>query len=250
MLSFVTCIKLCAGYETYVDRLRLYVECIVAGCAYEYEIVVVLEVGANAALEEEFGRASFLRHVVLLKYVPTYPNPHGYNMIEAFAKNVGIKAARFPFVCVTNCDILFSDSFFDLRFKPTTFYRFLTYETVPVSDWSLTLADAKMLFAEATPVNPELTLAKTLNNVGHKSGDIMLMDKDTWMKVGGFPENEVWVYSDLVVCTVVSNNGVPLEVPDASIYTYPQTHQTGQVFEHVRSLDYLRRKTTNNTFPP
>lgn len=245
MLSFVTCIKLCAGYETYVDRLRLYVECIVAGCAYEYEIVVVLEVGADAEREEAFLRAPFLAHVVLLKYVPTYPNPHGYNMIEAYAKNVGLRAARFAFVCVTNCDILFSDSFFELRFQPNVFYRFLTYETAPVDDWTLSLAAAKALFAEATPVNPELSLAKTLNNVAQKSGDIMLMDKATWLKVGGFPENEVWVYSDLVVCTVVSNNGVPLEVPDASIYTYPQKHQTGHVFEHNRSLDYFHRKTTN-----
>jgi len=245
MLSFVTCIKLCDGYETYVDRLRLYVECIVAGCAYEHEIVVVLEVGANAAREEEFLRAPFLAHIVLLKYVPTYPNPHGYNMIEAFAKNVGIQAARFPFVCVTNCDILFSDSFFELKFKPVTFYRFLTYETAPVDDWTLTLAAAKSLFDSATLVNPDLIQAMTLNNVAHKSGDIMLMDKATWLKVGGFPENEVWVYSDLVVCTVVSNNGVPLEVPEARIYTYPQAHQTGHIFEHNRSLDYLRRKTTN-----
>lgn len=245
MLSFVTCIKLCDGYETYTDRLRLYVECIVAGCPYAYEIVVVLELGANEAREAAFLQAPFLKHVVFIPYTPAYANPHGYNMIEAFAKNVGIRAARFPFVCVTNCDILFSDSFFELQFKPATFYRFLTYETAPIDDWTLTLADAKGLFESATLVNSDLALCKTLNNVAQKSGDIMLMDKATWLKVGGFPENEVWVYSDLVVCTVVSNNGVPLEVPDARIYTYPQKHQTGHVFEHLRSLAYLHKTTCN-----
>jgi hypothetical protein len=245
MLSFVTCIKLCDGYETYVDRLRLYVECIVAGCQYDYEIVVVLELGANQAREAAFLQAPFLTHVQLIQYTPTYANPHKYNMIEAFAKNVGIKAARFPFLCVTNCDILFSDSFFDLRFEPATFYRFFTYETAAVQDWALSLVEAKALFADAFLLNAELATCRTLNNVAQKSGDIMLMDRATWLKVGGFPENDVWVYSDLVVCTVVSNNGLRLEVPDAKIYTYPQKHQTGQVFEHKRSLEYLRSTTCN-----
>ena len=202
-----------------------------------------------------FARDSFTdewlaaRNARIIDYRADYPNPHKYNMIEAFAKNVGIREAKYDYVCVTNCDVLFNDAFFRLleSLKPATFYRFLEYETAEVERW--TLAGVRALFAGATCINPELAdpATWTLKNIAYKSGDVMLMDAASWKKVGGFPENEVWVHSDLIVCKVVHNNGLPVCVdPEAAVYTYPQERaRVAQPFELARTYDYYDRLACN-----
>lgn len=251
MTSFVTCVKLMPGYEDYALRLRLYIECIAAGCA-RYEIIVVDDqTRANVA----FARDSFTdewldaHNTRILDYHATYPNPHKYNMIEAFAKNVGIRAAKFDYICVTNCDVLFNDAFFALlgALKPATFYRFLEYETAEVELWNLRGVQA--LFGAAKCINPELAdpAQWTLKNIAYKSGDVMLMDAASWKRVGGFPENEVWVHSDLIVCKVVHNNGLQVCVDkDAAVYTYPQERaRTAQPFELQKTYEYYNRTSCN-----
>jgi len=257
MISFVTSIKLVRGYEDYASRLRLYIECIAQGFLLEaftdFEIIVVEDCcRKNVALVRDFLTDEWLtqRHARIIDYHADYKNPHNYNMIEAYAKNVGLKAALHPFVCMTNCDVLFNQAFFHLcahDLQPNTFYRFLEYETVPVTSWNL--EKIQETFSDATCINADLANPQmwNLKTIGYKSGDAMLMDSESWKRIRGFPENDVWVHSDLVVCTVVRNNGLPLVVPtDAKVYTYPQERDlVERDFELTKSMEYLYKKTCN-----
>ena len=253
MISFVTAVKLVLGYEDFVFRLKVYIECIAEGCAVPYEIIIVEERDhKNVALVCDFLTDPWLaeRKARVVGYNAYYPNPHGYNMIEAYAKNAGIKAARYDFVCVTNCDLFFNAAFFSLLpgLKPSTFYRFLQFETRGLpSQWSW--EKVKILQSQENLLNPCLInkSTRTINAVAYKSGDIMLMHRDIWNKIKGFPENEEWVHSDLVVCTVVCNNNIPVEVPsEAFVYTYPQIRTVG---DHRRAMvkaqTYLKKKECN-----
>jgi hypothetical protein len=254
MTSFVTAIKLMPGYEDYAQRLRLYIECIATHYPNkEYEIIVVEDQSmSNVALVRDYITDAWMRdrNARLIEYNATYPNPHGYNMIEAYAKNVGLHAARFPYVCITNCDLLFNDAFFDLcanRLEPNTFYRFLAYETPPVASWHLQRIERTL--PRATCINPKLADSNqwTLNCIAYKSGDVMLMDRESWLKIRGFPENEIWVHSDLIVCTVVNNNRIQLKVdPNARVYTYPQGRNwVAKPFELEKSYKYVKSLVCN-----
>lgn len=251
MTSFVTCVKLMPGYEDYALRLKLYIECVAAGCPL-YEIIVVDDqTRANVAFVRDYFEPEWLaaRHTRILDYRADYPNPHKYNMIEAFAKNAGIREAKYDYICVTNCDVLFNAAFFEQlgRLRPATFYRFLQYETAEVERW--TLAGVQALFAGATCINPELAdpALWTLKNIAFKSGDVMLMDAASWRKIKGFPENEVWVHSDLIVCLVVNANGLPVVVDaGAKVYTYPQERALAEKpFELEKTFEYRGRLQCN-----
>jgi hypothetical protein len=160
--------------------------------------------------------------------------------------------ARFPYVCITNCDILFNEAFFDLcahRLQPKTFYRFLEYETQAVASWELTAIEETLSAAHC--INEDLAdpVNWSLGSIAFKSGDAMLMDRESWLAIRGFPENEVWVHSDLIVCVVVNNNRIPLKVePEARVYTYPQ-HRTlkAQEFELLKTYEYSDKMVCNGS---
>jgi cellulose synthase/poly-beta-1,6-N-acetylglucosamine synthase-like glycosyltransferase len=241
------------NYEDYVQRLKMYIENIAAHCLTDYEIIVVEDqTNTNIAFVRDFFTKEWLdeKKARIIEYFASYPNPHGYNMIEAFAKNVGLHYTKYPYVCITNCDVLFNTAFFDLcatRLEPATFYRFLEYETPPVMSWDLESIEAT--FGDAVCINPNLRYACkwSLKNIAYKSGDAMLLDRESWLNIKGFPENEVWVHSDLIVCTVVNNNGFTLKVEEeAKVYTYPQTRTlVERPFELQKTYEYLERKTCN-----
>ena len=67
------------------------------------------------------------------------------------------------------------------------------------------------------------------------------MDKVNWHKIKGFPENTVWVHSDLIVCKVVNNNGIPVVVPPkVKIYTLPQVRNyKEQPYELEKTMEYF-----------
>ena len=89
MISFVTSIKIGKGYEDYVHRLRMYLENLLR-CPYTYEVIVVED---QCSLNQVYISDIFTReeqqhyHLKIILYTATYPNPFGYPMIEAFAKN-------------------------------------------------------------------------------------------------------------------------------------------------------------------
>ena len=65
------------------------------------------------------------------------------------------------------------------------------------------------------------------------------MDKSSWSRIKGFPENEVWVHSDLIVCKVVYNNRIPVQVLESAIYTVGQTREyVAQAFELFKTYEY------------
>jgi hypothetical protein len=254
MISFVTAIKLVAGYEDFVFRLKVYMECIAEGCrdaSVPYEIVVVEDVcRKNLARVHDSFTDAWLRDrcTRVIECPANYPNPNNHNMIEAYAKNVGIRAAVYPFVCVTSCDVFFNRDFFVLLrdLKRQTFYRFLQYETLsaPTSwEWRSVKHLPHRCF------NAELTDKKnwSVEKIAYKSGDIMLTDKETWNLIKGFPENIYFVHSDLIVCQVISNNGIPLEVPPtAKVVTYPQGRsypKADDAFNNAKK--YITKKTCN-----
>ena len=244
MISFVTCIKLGSGYEDYGSRcLRLYVESIYeasqeASEEIEYEILIVEEENELHTLTLSEDWLS-IRGARVIKYGGGYGNPNGYSMIEAYAKNVGIRAAKYEYICVTNCDIMVGVNFFVemKKLESNVFYRFLQYETLEKC-WTTEEA----LVAPCKCLNEELLDEGkwTLNAVANKSGDIMLMDAATWRKIGGFPENEDWVHSDLIVCKVVHNNGLKVKVfKEVRVLTWPQeNHAVGTVRELLTSYAY------------
>ena len=232
MVSFVTCIKIMKGYEDYGLRLRSYIES-VNQCTLSFEIIVVEDINTkNSVLLETLFTEDYFKqhHVRHIQYQANYPNPHNYNMIEAFTKNVGIQAAQYDFICVTNCDITFNYAFFPFltTIQPNVFYRFLQYEKEDANE---------------TCINPDLKDKSkwTLNAIARKSGDIMFMDKLSWNKIKGFPENTVWVHSDLIVCKVVNNNKIPVMVPPkVKIYTLPQVRSiVEQPYEIEKTMEYF-----------
>ena len=239
MISFVTTIKLCGGYNDYATRLDAYVKNIYDGCtarSIPYEIIVVEDQNEKNTrmVRDLFTEAYFgIHHVRLIEFESSYPNPHGYNMIEAYGKNRGIKNAKHRLVCVTNCDIWFSDAFFEFipNFEINTFYRFKQYEVDGASEVCLNAAIA----------------SKRLVDVAYKSGDIMLMDKRNWIKIRGFPENGVWVHSDYIVCMVVLNNRIPLVVVSepVKVFTLQQEHQPSRVHEMETTYKYIHALTCN-----
>ncbi len=245
MISFVTSIKLCKYYENYGDRLVDYILNITLGCDLinmPYEIIVCEDVcDKNTKLIETILDNDFLQrnNTTILKVPQTYDNPIGYNMIEAYAKNVGLQHTKGDFVCITNADILFNTHFFHFvkeKMQKNKFYRFLQYESFNDLSGNYFLALHNAEKNVRRHINPFLNvitehsknLQKTnnlniiLSAIANKSGDIMLMDRDNWLKIKGFPENIYWVHSDYIVCRVVHNNKIPIEVVQepVKIYTF------------------------------
>jgi len=248
MISFVTSIKLCKYYEDYGDRLIDYIENINLGCEIadiSYEIIICEDVcDKNTIFVKDFinkkGDNYLINHnAKILEVKQTYENPIGYNMIEAYAKNAGLYESVGEYVCITNVDILFNSYFFwyvKERLKKNRFYRFLQFESYNNINTDYITPLIKAESNVKRPINPFLNVtekqSKILQNMksndavvmamGNKSGDIMLMDRENWIKIKGFPENKYWVHSDYVVCRVVYNNKIPMEVVQepVKIYTF------------------------------
>ena len=217
MISFVTVIKIL--HHDFSSALNLYIESITSQITCDYEIIVVEDICEKNTSLYQVPDHPCIRY---LPYHASYPNPYNYPLIEAYAKNVGIQAAKYPFICVTNCDILFSPEFFPflMTLEPKTFYRFPQFE---LSAAPASLAEATTL--PSTPLN-NLSSSSTLKDIAFKSGDIMLMDAESWSKIKGFPENTIWVHSDLIVCKVAQNNGFALNIPSVRIFTSPHVRAT------------------------
>ena len=242
MISFVTAIKIGPMYEDYMDRLRMYFENI-SICPCIYEIIVVEEQTPETSiyLKDVFTPEELKRYSVNhIPYKPDYPNPYGYPIIEAFAKNIGIKHAQYTYICVTNADILFENFDFISFLRPRHFYRFIEYEIPIPPTWTY----SSQLFIKEKCLNPKLNQLSTctVQDVAYKSGDCMLLDRNTWNLIGGFPENTVWTHSDYIVCKVVNNNRIPLQIPHTPIYTYYQPDKVNKITQPelniVRSYEY------------
>jgi hypothetical protein len=59
--------------------------------------------------------------------------------------------------------------------------------------------------------------------LSQKSGDIMLLDRDSFLMIKGWPENGCFVHMDMATCIVATNNFPFIVAPiDVCIYTFTQ----------------------------
>jgi hypothetical protein len=195
--------------------------------------------------DDNLGKYIDHAHVKIFDMEQTYPNPHGFNMIESYGKNLCLRHALGIFCCMTSADQLFSEKFFQFiksSLKKEIFYRFATYE-VPVIPVKLDELSSVESFATLLSqcnsgkkrlCNPGMfsgSLADRTNpiNLGQKSGDVMLMDTQSFRKIKGWPETDCFTHMDTVVCIVAYNNFL-CNIPPADVctYTFEQTGRSSQ----------------------
>jgi len=220
------------SYVNFDGHLRVYLDSL-CQCPVPYEVLVVEDHDhRNVKFLKDCLSEAYLndRNARVLEYKAEYSNPHGYNMIEAYSKNAGLKEAKYDFVCITNCDVFFKSDFFEWlpQVRPAVFYRFFMYEN-------------------DVCVNPKLVSGGTLETIAYKSGDIMLMDKESWSNIGGFPESEIWVHSDAIVCMVANTRNMPLMVPPVKVHTAAHVRDLPTISLTVDEIvaPYLHRIKTN-----
>ena len=76
MISFVTCVKLMGGYETYAIRLKEYIESITTQCSVPYEIIVVEDINnKNTSFISGYFLPEYFkeRNVIHIEYNAIYP---------------------------------------------------------------------------------------------------------------------------------------------------------------------------------
>ncbi len=237
-ISFITTIKICVNYEYLINRINLYILNIQHYCKkydIEYEILICEHVdNKNICLIE--NNLVNTNNVTIYSLPQTYPNPYNHNLIESYGKNTCLRNATGEYVCMTSADQLFSENIFTFIKQELThniFYRFATFE-IPEriigcnNDIDIdTLIDT----CETTKkrlCNPGCFVNNpNIMHIGQKSGDIMLLDRKSFISIGGWPENEFFAHVDTAMCMVASNN-FSIIIPPIYIctYTMEQTNRT------------------------
>jgi hypothetical protein len=227
-ISFVTTVKICSGYEFLETNIQLYVQHIQYYCQkynIEYEIIICEQVDDKNTKRV----SSFLKedtpHVKITVLEQTYPNPLSFNMLESYGKNAGLKQSSGKYVCMTSADQILSEPLFVYikhELKPQMFYRFATFEVPELPETNM---DGLMEFCQNTNdkvlCNPGCFLDSIgAIDLGQKAGDIMLLDRSSWMQIRGWPEYECFVHVDTAVCFVIVNNFDTCIPRDTSICTY------------------------------
>jgi hypothetical protein len=170
-------------------------------------------------------------HVHIFDMQQKYPNPFNFNLIESYGKNYCLKKAIGEYVCMTSADQLFSEDFFifiKTSLQKKIFYRFATYE-IPIIDISDIYTNdnynIESLLEKCKNSNKRLCnpgcFDSNINAIklGQKSGDIMLLDRESFNDIKGWPENDCFTHMDTVVCIVATNN-FQCYIPDKNVCTY------------------------------
>lgn len=232
-ITFITNVKICKGYDFLVDRINLYILNIQHMCekyGIEYEILICEQIDKNNVYLIDDKIVS-MDNVRIIKLNQKYPNPLKHNLIESYGKNACLKEATGKYTCMTSADQLFSEDFFIFikdNLKLETFYRFATYE-VPEIKVNLETArkdDIPPILKQCQDTDDKRLCNPGCfeNNVtpiklGQKSGDIMLLDTESFRKIKGWPETICFVHMDTAVCLVATNN-FPHFVPSKNVCTY------------------------------
>jgi len=189
-----------------------------------YEILISEDINEkNTKFLSDYLAPEFLKdkNITLFQLQQTYYNPYGHNMLEAPNKNLCLKHARGDYVCITSADVLMNNSFYELlarteepQLSKNAFYRFLTY-AVSVPDNPIETYDSEMIMKHCAHnttscCNERLRNPMGISDIASKSGDIMLMDRENWLKIKGFPECGIFYHTDYIVCLVVANNRIPM----------------------------------------
>jgi len=240
-ISFITSVKICKGYEELLQKVHTYIQNIEHFCNklnISYEILICEQVDYKNIQMIDISYVN----TKVIKLRQKYPNPFDFNMIESYGKNECLKVAKGIYCCMTSADVIFSENFFHfIKYKlvKETFYRFATFE--------IDFFDAKNNSVREVIRLCENDKTKTLCNpgcfeppldfakLGQKSGDIMVLDTESFRKIRGWPQTECYHHMDTVVCMVASNvYNIMVPPENVCIYTMRQT-RTG-------SGDYNSRK--------
>jgi hypothetical protein len=239
-ISFITTIKICEGYEFLVDRINVYILNIQKYCEkydISYEILICEQINEkNIYLIGD--KLINQKNVILIKLEQRYFNPFNYNLIESYGKNACLKEANSKFTCMTSADQIFSEAFFVYvkGLQLNSFYRFATFE-IPEIDVSPIYKDPTEIDGiletcfsqtEKRLCNPSCFDSNiTPIKLGQKAGDIMVLDTESFRRIGGWPENECYLHVDTTVCAIIYKKGLDIIIPKPNIcsYTMRQTRR-------------------------
>lgn len=255
-ISFITTIKICEGYENLIDRINIYILNIQKYCEkydISYEILICEQIDdKNLLLIGD--KIINNNNVTIIKLQQTYFNPFKYNLIESYGKNVCLKEANSIFTCMTSADQMFSEDFFifikTLQLK--IFYRFATFDIPEINVKSIyenqSNIDDILKICSNQPIkrlcNPQcFDQNLTSLKLGQKSGDIMILDTESFKSINGWPENECFVHVDTTVCIIVCKLfRVIIPPPNVCTYTMEQQHR-----DHDKKRKSLHVYTDINT---
>lgn len=232
-ISFITTIKICKGYEFLVDRINVYILNIQKYCEkYDiaYEILICEQINEkNIFLIQD--KLINMINVKLITLDQKYYNPFNYNLIESYGKNACLKVADSKFTCMTSADQIFSEDFFVYvnSLRVNSFYRFATFE-IPETDVSsiytnpaeidnvleTCFSQTEKRLCNSGCFNGDITPIK----LGQKSGDIMLLDTESFRRMGGWPENDCYLHVDTTVCIIACKMGFDIVIPKQRICSY------------------------------
>jgi hypothetical protein len=234
-ISFITTIKICEKYEWLENSLILYIKTIDYYCKkYDicYEILICEQINEKNIflISKKYNFNEF--NVKIYNLIQYYDNPFDFNLIESYGKNECLKNASGIYTCMTSCDVLLSEMFFNYIkncLNKEIFYRFATYE-IPRYDYDInTNIEDIINYCEKCEnkrlVNPGcFEEIITVIKLAQKSGDIMLLDTISFKKIEGWPENICFVHMDLATCIVATNN-YPFMIPEKNICSFTFTQE-------------------------
>ena len=235
-ISFITSIKLCGGYIDFKYRVKFYIEQISKNCkkmGIPFEILICEDIcEKNVEFLKDFFSNEFLieHNTQLFERKQDYPNPREHNMLESHNKNLCMMKSRGKYLCCTNADVLMSDEFFKIlpQLNSGSFYRFLSFEVEKLDKpWRDCDLEYYIRYCENNTLrcyNANLQDCPRLSDIAYKSGDIMLMHRDLWFKIKGFPENGCFCHADYGVCIVVENNSIPIRYFPEPVKVYTLQH--------------------------
>lgn len=124
-----------------------------------------------------------------------YYNPGNFSFLEYMAKNVGIRRASGQIVLATNADVIFSAGICS-RLKTVVMSEFCFYRANR-HDLDKEGRVYQILYANGCfkPGEQNLGVSRTgvpyRENMPHfnASGDFMMMHRENWMRLRGYPEN-------------------------------------------------------------
>jgi len=195
-----------------------------------YEILICEDICEKNTefLKDFFVPQGLIAHNTrLLERKQDYPNPREHNMLESYNKNLCIKESKGKYLCCTSGDVLMNDDFFKILsdLDENSFYRFLSFEVKELDKaWKDCDIEYITHYCKNNTLrcyNDYMRNPTSVADISYKGGDIMLMSRDWWIKIRGFPENGCFHHTDNVVCHAISNNNIKLNrcLEPIKIYT-------------------------------
>jgi hypothetical protein len=169
------------------------------------------------------------------EFIAKIPNPHGVKFLEPWAKSVGVRRATGEFILTINADGIYSDPLMAclsrMKFDHGCVYRVNRYD----KDAQGRVYQVHRANGTFAPGEDYMGISKTpahwTNNMAHynAAGEFMLMSKDAYHAIRGWPEQPYWAHVDSMVLYLALKHGlrqVVLEEPlyHQDHYRNPYTH--------------------------